>query len=487
LRGPVAYRENAADDMPNNRQKLFLEGPIGTALIRLAIPIILGNILQTGYQLTDAFWVGRLGAAAVAAVAVSFPVSFLVIALGAGFGIAGATLSAQYMGAGRQDMVNHVAAQTMMMVTVTSVVLGAAGYALAPYLLDLLEVAPDVYVGALGFMRVSFVGIIFVFLYGMFQALMRGVGETRMPLLIVLGTVVLNFLLDPLFIFGLGPLPPQGVMGAALATLATQALAAMLGIAIFLRGRHGIQLSWRSFGPDPTYIKRAFFLGLPGSIELSTRGLGPMLLSFLVAGFGTVTLASYGVGTNILQFVTIPAMGMSMAVSTLVSQNMGAGNTQRAARVTVLGASYSFGMLSIVGILAYIFAPTLVAFFVPGAPDVITEGAQFIRIMCLAWGGIGVQLCIVSAFRGSGNMLIAMVLALVSQFVLQFPLAYILSKHTSLQVSGLWWSFPITTVAVAIVSVCWFAQGGWKTTVLTEESRQVAQVAEETIAEDGIR
>jgi Na+-driven multidrug efflux pump len=84
-------------------------------------------------------------------------------------------------------------------------------------------------------------------------------------------------------------------------------------------------------------------------------------------------------------------------------------------------------------------------------------------------------------------MLIAMVLALVSQFVLQFPLAYVLSKHTSLQASGLWWSFPITTVAVAIVSVCWFAQGGWKTTVLTEESRQVAQVAEETITEDGIR
>ena len=473
--------------MRTNRQKLFLEGPIGTALIRLAIPIILGNILQTGYQLTDAFWVGRLGAAAVAAVSISFPISFLVIALGAGFGIAGATLSAQYMGAGRQDMVNHVAAQTMMMVTLTSVVLGAAGYALAPYLLDLLEVAPDVYVGALGFMRVSFVGIIFVFLYGMFQALMRGVGETRTPLLIVLGTVVLNFLLDPLFIFGLGPLPPQGVMGAALATLATQGLAALLGIAIFLHGRHGIQLSWRDFRPDPVYIKRAFFLGLPGSIELSTRGLGPMLLSFLVAGFGTVTLASYGVGTNILQFVTIPAMGMSMAVSTLVSQNMGAGNTQRAARVTILGAGYSVGMLSMVGILAYVFAPGLVAFFVPDDPEVIADGAQFIRIMCLTWGGIGVQLCIVSAFRGSGNMLFAMVIALLGQFVLQFPLAYILSRHTTLQTSGLWWSFPVTTIAVAVVSVGWFAQGGWKATVLTEESRQVAEVAEETVSEDGIR
>src|SRR5260370_1524563 len=162
-------------------------------------------------------------------------------------------------------------------------------------------------------MRVSFVGIIFIVVYRMFQALMRGVGETRTPLIIVFGTVMLNFLLDPLFISGLGQLPRQGVMGAALATLTTQGLAAALGIAIFLRGRHGIQLSWRGFRPDPAYVKRAFALGLPGSIELATRGLGPILLSFLVAGFGTVTLAGYGVGSNILQFVTIPAMGVSPA------------------------------------------------------------------------------------------------------------------------------------------------------------------------------
>jgi putative MATE family efflux protein len=243
--------------MSDERQKLFLEGPIGTALLRLAVPIVLGNLLQTGYQLTDAFWVGRLGGTAVAAVAVSFPVTFLAIALGAGLAIAGATLSAQYMGAGRQDMVNHVAAQTMLMVAITSAVMGAAGYVLAPYLLELIGVAPDVYHGALGFMRVSFIGIIFVFLYGMFQALMRGVGETKMPLIIVLGTVVLNFVLDPVFIFGFGWLPAQGVMGAALATLSTQGLAAVLGIAIFLRGQHGIQLQWRDFRPDPQYIRRA--------------------------------------------------------------------------------------------------------------------------------------------------------------------------------------------------------------------------------------
>jgi len=221
---------------------MLLQGPIAPALFRLAIPIILGNALQSGYQLTDAFWVGRLGAPAVAAVAVSFPVTFLVIALGAGLAMAGAILSAQYMGAGRQDMVNHVAAQTMVMVAVTSVILGTVGYVVTPHLLMLLGVAPDVYQGALGFMRVSFIGIIFVFLYAMFQALMRGIGETRIPLIIVLGTVVLNFALDPLFIFGWGPVPGRGVMGAAIATLVTQALAALIGMVLLLHASssHGV-------------------------------------------------------------------------------------------------------------------------------------------------------------------------------------------------------------------------------------------------------
>jgi putative MATE family efflux protein len=469
------------------RRKLFLEGPIARALVTLAVPIILSNILQTGYQITDAFWVGRLGASAVAAVSVSFPVMFLVIALGAGLAMAGATLTAQYMGAGRQDMVNHVAGQTMIMVALTSVILGALGYVLAPYLLELLGVASDVYVGALGFMRVSFIGIIFVFIFAMFQALMRGVGQTRMPLLIVLGTVILNFLLDPLFIFGWGPIPGLGVMGAALATLATQALAALLGIIIFLRGRHGIQLSLHALAPDVSYIKRAFFLEFPASVELSTRGLGLMVMSFLVASFGTLTLAAYGVGSTILQVVTIPAMGMSMAVSTLVGQNIGAGNIARASQITLLGTLLGFGILSLAGVVAYVLAPGMVSFFIPNDAAVITEGARFIRTMCLAWGCIGIQLCIVSAFRASGNMLIAMVIALVSQWMIQFPLAYVLSKHTILLAHGLWWSFPVTNILVAIVSICWFARGSWKTTRLTDEAELTNKIAQETIIEEGIR
>jgi len=469
------------------RRHLFLQGSITRALAVLAVPIIFGNIAQTGYQLTDAFWVGRLGASAVAAVSVSFPVTFLVIAMGSGLAMAGAVLTAQYAGAGRQDMVNHVAAQTILMVAITSVVLGALGYALSPLLLRLLGVAADVYGGALSFMRVSFIGIIFVFVYAMFQSLMRGVGQVRIPLLIVLATVALNFALDPIFIFGWGPIEGRGVVGAALATLVTQAVAAAAGIVVFLRGRHGIHIQWPHFRIDPAYLKRAFLLGLPGSIELSTRGLGLIFMSFLVVGFGTEAIAAYGVGSTLLQVITIPAMGISMAVSTLAGQNIGAGNVERASRATVLGAAMSFAGLSAVGALAFVFAPWLVAFFIPGDPAVIASASHYVRIMCLAWGAMGVQLSVTAAFRASGNMLMAMVLGIVSQWVLQFPLAFVLSRHTTLDESGIWWSFPLTNVAIALVSVAWFARGSWKAGRLTEDAVLEARVAEDAVVDEGLR
>ncbi|SFT80474.1 putative efflux protein, MATE family [Pseudoalteromonas sp. DSM 26666] len=467
--------------------QLFLQGSIAKALLKLGIPIILINILQSAYQLTDAFWVGRLGATQVAAVSISTPITFLVIAIGSGLAMAGAILSAQYMGAGQQDKVNHVAAQTVLMVAFTALVLGLLGYVLSPYFLKLLGVEPAVYSDALKFMHVSFIGVIFVFIYAMFQSLMRGIGQTKVPLIIVSTTVLLNFILDPLFIFGYGRFEGLGVMGAALATLVTQSLAALAGIIIFLRGRHGIQLQLKSFYPDWQYMKRAFFLGAPGSIELSTRAFGLIIMSFLVASFGTVTIAAYGVGSNILQMVMIPAMGLSMAVSTLVGQNMGAGNIKRAEQITKLASMWGLIGLSFVGGIAYLYADTLVAFFIPEDNSVINKGAQFVQVMCLSWGGIGVQLCIVAAFRASGNMLNAMIIALLSQCVVQFPAAYILSNHTFLGDQGIWYSFAITNITIALIAFAWFMRGAWKKTRLTKEDKHIVQVTRETLIEEGTR
>ncbi|HEV7332255.1 MAG TPA: MATE family efflux transporter [Flavisolibacter sp.] len=470
-----------------DERKALLEGPIFKSLLRLAIPIVLANILQAGYQVVDAFWVGRLGGAAVAAVSVSTPVTFLTLALGTGFAIAGSVLIAQYFGAGNSRMVSLVAAQTLLMVIIVSVVLGATAFVLTPDFLQLLRVAPEVYEGAKGFMRVSFVGLVFNFSFFVFQSIMRGIGNATLPVYIVLGTVILNFALDPLFIFGWGPVAGYGVMGAALATLSTQMIAAVIGFVILFRGRRGIHLKLPDFKPDWNHIKQAFSIGLPASIEQSMRALGLTMMTFLIASFGTVTVASYGAGSNIYQVVLIPALGLSIAISTLVGQNIGAGNMQRAARIGRLGALLGFGALTVLGIIAYIFAPNLIAFFIPDDPAVIRGGTAFLRTMCLSWGFLGVQLSLTGVLRASGNMVVVMILTLISQWVLQFPLAYLFSHKTAMDEQGIWLAFPITNVIIALITISIYAKGDWKNKRLTEQEDQLAkEVTEESMREKGI-
>jgi putative MATE family efflux protein len=473
--------------VPTASNKL-LEGPIVRSLLALAVPIALANVLQAAYQLIDAFWVGRLGGSAVAAVSVSTPIMFLTIGLGAGLAIAGSTLVAQYFGAKNHDMVNHVAAQTLLMIVMVSALLGAIGYVAAPAVLHLMGVAPDVYDGALGFMRVSFIGLLFNFFFFMFQSLMRGVGEARLPVFIVLGTVILNFVLDPLFIFGWGPVPALGVMGAALATVGTQSIAAAIGLGILLRGRYGIHLAWRDFTPDPAYIRRAFLLGFPASIEQSARALGLTVLTFLIATFGTQTMAAYGVGSTVLQVVMIPAMGLSMAISALVGQNIGAGNIERAARIGRLGSWIGFWVLTVLGVVAFLGAPQIVAFFVPKDPGVIAAGAAYLRIMALSWGFLGAQFSMTGVLRASGNMVATMMLTLVGQWVLQFPLAYVLAEHTSLRERGIWWAFPVSNFLIVLLTIAVYAKGDWKRKRLTEPADELQdRVNIEIIAEEGTR
>ncbi|MCM5705252.1 MATE family efflux transporter [Larsenimonas salina] len=448
----------------------MLEGPILASLLKLAVPIVFANILQSAYQLIDAFWVGRLGGQAVAAVSVCTPVIFFLFALGSGFSVAGSTLIAQYIGANRQREADHVTAQTLLMVVIASVILAALGHLLAPLLLDGLGITDAVRQDALAFLRIALTGTVFTFGFSMCQALLRGAGEVRLPLYIVAGTVGLNVVLDPLFIFGWGAFPALGVAGAALATLVTQGLAFACAVALLARGKLGIRLSWRNMRPDTAVIRRAFSIGTPASIELSARALAMNFMVVLVTGFGTAITAAYGVGMNILGFIVIPALGLSMSTAAVVGQNIGAGLLERARHIARLSSVIAFLTLSIIGVVIFLSAPQLVAVFVPEDPEVIEHGAEFLRVVALTFGFMGFQMVLTGAFRAAGKTLIPMTLTLISQWGVQFPLAFVLSSATPLGGAGIWWAFPITNVATALITWLWFAKGHWLTATLAHEA-----------------
>ena len=434
----------------------ILQGPIAGALLRLAGPVVLANVLQTVYQLTDTFWVGRLGAVAVAAVSFSFPVVFLFIAVGGGVTIAGTILVAQAEGRGDARQVDYVAAQTYAIVGVLAVVLSAAGYALAEPALRLMGADAEVLPPATEYLQITYLGLAFVYGYFVFQALLRGVRTSPTPLLVVLGTVLLNFVLDPLFILGWGPVPALGVAGAAAATVGTQGVAAAVGAWLLFSGRRPIRVRWGDLRPDWALARRIVRLGFPASVEQGMRALGLTVLVTLVAGFGSGAVAAYGVGTRIFSFVLIPALGLGMATSTVVGQNVGAGQRLRARKTAAIGAWIAFGTMTAAGLLAFAFARPLVAAFVPTEPAVIERGARFLRIMAPTWGFIGAQVVIGGGFSGAGRTYVSMILAIASLWVLRFPVAWLLSERFGLGVDGVWWAFPVSYVGGAAVAVAWF-------------------------------
>lgn len=465
----------------------YLDGPVLRSLVRLSVPIILANALQAAYQLTDAFWVGRLGGVAVAAVSVSFPVIFLLISLGMGFAIAGSTLIAQFVGAQNRKMVNHVAAQTLLMIVVVSLVLSALGYALAPQILGQLDVPDGVFPGALAYLRISLAGVVFTFGFAMFQAIMRGTGEVKLPLYIVAGTVLLNVALDPLLIFGWDFFPALGVAGAAWATIFSQGIAGAIGMKVFLGGRYGVHLKLADFAPDARFIAQTFRLGLPVSIEQTFRAIGMNVMIFLISGFGTVMLAAFGVGINVLMFVIIPAMGFAMAAATLVGQNLGAGQSARAGQAARSAAAISLAVLGAAGVFTFFFPAEIVAFFVPEDDAVIAAGAEFLRYLSPVFALMGVQFTLAAVLRAAGQMLAAMLISLFSVWIFQFPLAYGLSRFTGLGVEGIWWSYPLAYLVITALTVVWFLKGGWQKKRLTKDERFAGRVAEETIVEEGPR
>ncbi len=444
------------------KEKDLTTGSIFKSLVSLAWPIIMANVLQTMYQLIDTFWLGRLGANAVASVSLSFPILFLVLSLGGGLTLAGTVIVAQHKGANNQKKVNYSSSQTVMVIFLISILLAFVGYFSASPLMKFVGAGPEVFQDSVDYFQVSSWGFIFLFMFFVFQSLMRGIGEVFMPMYIVLATVLLNLVLDPLFIFGYGPIEGQGVAGAAVASIITQGLSAVAGLWILFRGSYGIRIKFSQMRPDFKWIKKLFQLGIPSSLDQSSRAAGMTVMVMLVTGFGSEIVAAYGVGARILSLVIVPALGFAMATTSLVGQNFGAGKIVRTEKVANLSAMIALVGLTGIGLVFFFFAEAIITFFVPGDEQVIRDGALFIKIMAPSFGLLGVQQVLNGAFNGVGMTAVSMLISIFSLWIVRFPVAWMLSEKTTLSYEGIWWAFPASNLLAAIVAFAYFKSGTWK-------------------------
>ncbi|MBU0456984.1 MAG: MATE family efflux transporter [Nanoarchaeota archaeon] len=442
-----------------NREKL-LNGSITKSLLAIAVPIIFANILQTVYQLIDTFWVGRLGIEAVAAVSLSFPILFFMISLAMGLVMATSILVAQYNGKGDKNKVSFTVGQSFSLIVIMATILAIIGYFSSHYLLSFLTNNLLVLEQATSYLQISFMAILAMFIYNLFQSSLRGVGEVKVPLIIILIAVILNFFLDPVLMFGWKFIPAMGVSGVALATLVTEYLSAIIGVIILVHGRYGIRLRLKDLKLRFFWIKKIFKLGLPSSLEMSSRSFGMVLMTFVVSLFGTLTIASFGIGMRIFSFIIIPAVGFSIATSAIVGNNLGARQHERAEKIVKTGMKIGFFTLAGLGILLFIFAQQISAFFVPQETLLILESARFIQIMALTFGFIGMQMVIIGTLKAAGKTATAMFLALFNTIFL-VVISYVLSSVFEMQQLGIWIAYPVSNVLSAGIAYYFYLRKDW--------------------------
>ncbi|WP_336034375.1 MATE family efflux transporter [Halobacterium yunchengense] len=447
------------------------EGPIAKPLVYLSAPIVVTNLFQVAYNLADTFWVGRYSTEALAAISFAFPMVFLLISLGMGLSVAGSVMVAQYTGAGDERRAEYAASQTVAFAVVVSLVLGGIGYFVVDDLLAFFGAAPDVYPLAVEYMRVIALGLVFLFGFLMFISLMRGYGDTVTPMVVMFGSVVLNIALDPFLIFGWWVFPRMGLEGAAVATVFSRALALAVGLGVMFTGRRGVQINLRDMAPDPAFARRILELGLPASVEGTGRALSVNLMLLVVGLFPTPVVAAFGIGTRVLSVVFMPAIAVARGVETMSGQNIGAGEYDRAAAASRFAARAMFVLLSLVGVVGWVWARPVIDVFTSD-PEVVVIGITFMRYVAPTFGFMGIMRAYNGSFRGAGKTLTAAVIAVGTFGVVRLPLAY--GASSVIGADGIWLSFAVSNVLGAVAAYAWYQRDTWRSADVARDATPTA-------------
>lgn len=456
-------------------------GAISPKLLRLAWPLVLGNLLQTVYNLADMFWVGRVSSDAVAAVSLMFPLSWLFVSTAMGITAATIALVSQYVGAGDDRTADRVVAQTILLTLAVSSVLAVLGYAARRPLLSLIGARGPVFVEALAYIEVIFLALPFTFLFFAFRASLQGAGDTKTAMWLVFVSAGLNVVLDPFFVLGWGPFPAMGTRGAAIATFLSRGLATFAGIAILLDGRFGVRLRIGDLAPDVALLKRLVGIGYPATFDGWARSFAAVAMAGFVARFGPAPTAAFGIGVRLMSVTWAVAGAVGQATATGVGQNLGAETPDRAVAVARTATAATMVFIFAVAAVLFAFPAAAIRVFVAD-PAVIAEGVIFLRITALFWAPFAGVMVIQGAFRGAGNTREAMVLSILSRWIFRFPLVIGLAfawtvtiPGTNLAISGLGWGVEGIWLALVagmvgsfVVAVGWFRIGTWTEGVIDE-------------------
>lgn len=454
------------------------EGNLVRPMTNHLVPILAMGLLQTSYNFIDIFWLGRWSTNAVGAISLAFPVIFLILSLGSGFVVAGSALVSQYVGAGHETRASKMSGQTLLLVGITSVVLGGFGYAFAGTLFEVIptqsQTASDVVPLVTEFMRVFFVGLPTLLLFSAFSAIMRGYGDTRTPMYIMAASITINVVLDPLLIFGTGPIPEFGISGAAIATVVARGVAVVVGLALLFLSSYGPDVDLVHLGPDLADLYELLRIGTPSSIEDASTSLAILTVALFVASFPPAVVVAYGVGTRVLSFVQMVGGAFGQTTNTTVGQNLGAGQPERTRRAIRLAGVGVSGVMVALAVLVAVFAEPISRLFLVDSSAqtamAVDHSVTYLRVLAVGFVFSGIFETVLGAYRGAGSTRTALGFSLVALWVGRVLVVVVLTAYVGMDAMGIWVGMITSSVVGSIVASLWMARGTWMDAVIEERS-----------------
>lgn len=432
----------------------FTKGSVQRQLISFAGPIMVTNLLQVSYQFIDSLWVGNLlGANALGAVTISSTIVVTILAFILGINNAALTIISQQKGMNDRNALKKYVNAFVVLLSTLSILVGMLGFFFSEELLQVLNTPTEMLHDANNYLQINFLGILFIMGYNFIGTVLRALGDSKTPLKFVFVAVVLNAVLDPLFI----AVFHWGIQGAAYATVLAQGISFFM--ALVYTFRHKLVPFSRPALPSREEVWLILTLGIPAGLQMMVIYAGITAILTVVNSFDGAVVAGFGASQRIDSLITIPAMALGTAVNSMAGQNIGANQWDRVRQIAIFGAIYNVIIMLVIALIIFLFAETLTMLFVKEFETVVF-GTDYLKIIAFFYPFIGLNFILNGIVRAAGAMYQVLILNILSFWLLRYPLTYLCSNLMGQ--NGIAFGMGISFIISSIFAFTYFKWGGWK-------------------------
>lgn len=440
-----------------SREEILTGGIIRT-ILRLAYPIFLAMSFHTLFNLVDTYYVSRLGPDALAAMGLTFPFFMFTVALTQGLGIGASSLVARSVGSSDKKRLALAAGNSISLALLAGILFAVLGFFFFPILLRYMGAQEEIAVKANSYLRIMFLFLPLKFLLFVLEGLFRGEGKTRLSMRVLMTATLINILLDPLLIFGAGPVPAMGIAGASLATAISWGVGILISLYFFYLSKTSLPLTWKGIRVVRDIYWQLLKIGLPASLSTGTMSISMIFLNRFAYDFSHQVVAAYAIGFRVDSLTILPGLAIAGATIAMVGQNYGAQEYVRAQKAHQGAGVVVVLVMGFLGLIIFLFPRALSSIFITNGQEgevVLSHGIQYLRLVTISYPFCGLGFVSNASFQGTGSGLPPLINALFRFFVVALPVSYLLAFLLEMGPEGIWLGISSANIAFGLFSFFW--------------------------------